>query len=338
VTPVLVNLFLLSYVPLPSAISSTTGTSAIISRLIVIGTVILGSLSGFGSANNAWQFLPLSSRARKNPTDGDVSSSEQALLRIRSDLVEKRDELQRRESSHPQKDGAWLSKVAVNFRGSTEMSSLSQELQGLEALEYQMSKNLEVLRQRRDEVKFSSTFKGRVVGLGGRLFAMYCVFRIISSIINIISPMRSQDRTSTSSDLVTQLLVYCVALFPSVHIEVDDVASIARQISLALVGVIILSSIRLVLTGVARVLRITNRKLGVSIMLLLLAQLMGIYLLSTLIQLRTSFPSSSDEGNLFNTLPEYVVFGGMFDGTFLVTVFGTGAVKWFDEKINGGGE
>jgi Abscisic acid G-protein coupled receptor len=114
----------------------------------------------------------------------------------------------------------------------------------------------------------------------------------------MISPMRSQDKTSTSSDLVTQLLVYCVSLFPSVHIEVDDIASIARQISLALVGVIILSSIRLVLTGVARVrlccaiidhlpvfviptafvcsqiLRVTNRKLGASIMLLLLAQLM----------------------------------------------------------------
>jgi hypothetical protein len=113
--------------------------------------------------------------------------------------MEKRDELQRRESSQPQKD-AWLSTVAVNFRGGTgmgqihslyiirniyiswtlEMSSLTQELQGLEALEYQMSKNLEALRQRRDEVKFAGTLKGQVVNLGGRLFAIYCVFRIIS--------------------------------------------------------------------------------------------------------------------------------------------------------------
>jgi len=64
ITPVLVYLFLLSYVPLPSVLASTTGTSAIISRLTVIGTVILGTLSGFGSVNNAWQFLPLSA---KNP-------------------------------------------------------------------------------------------------------------------------------------------------------------------------------------------------------------------------------------------------------------------------------
>ena len=87
-------------------------------------------------------------------------------------------------------------------------------------------------------------------------------------------------------------------------------------------------------------------------MLLLLAQIMvrsicsqvaeraphsflkGIYLLSTLIQLRTSFPSSDMEENLFDTLPEYVVFGGTFDGSFLVAVAVTGLVKWLDDKVN----
>lgn len=87
-------------------------------------------------------------------------------------------------------------------------------------------------------------------------------------------------------------------------------------------------------------------------MLLLLAQIMvrlirayvtergthvfvkGIYLLSTLIQLRTSFPSADMEGNLFKTLPEYVVFGGTFDGSFLVAVVVTGFVRWLDDKIN----
>lgn len=60
----------------------------------------------------------------------------------------------------------------------------------------------------------------------------------------------------------------------------------------------------------------------------------GIYLLSTLIQLRTSFPSSDMEENLFDTLPEYVVFGGTFDGSFLVAVAVAGLVKWLDDKAN----
>ena len=60
----------------------------------------------------------------------------------------------------------------------------------------------------------------------------------------------------------------------------------------------------------------------------------GIYLFSTLIQLRTSFPSNHAEDNLFKTLPEYVVFGGTFDGSFLVAAVVTGFARWFDDKVN----
>lgn len=53
--------------------------------------------------------------------------------------------------------------------------------------------------------------------------------------------------------MISMGLAYLVGLLPSVHIPPEDVAVISRQISLALVGVIILSSLRLVLRGVARV-------------------------------------------------------------------------------------
>ena len=69
-------------------------------------------------------------------------------------------------------------------RGS-ESSALVQELQGLEALEYQMSKNLEVLRHRRESARFSATLKGRAFAIAGHGFAVYCVFRIISVSANV---------------------------------------------------------------------------------------------------------------------------------------------------------
>ena len=53
------------------------------------------------------------------PTDADVSSSEQALARVRQDLVSRRTDLLRRESSQNLSEGGWLSKVVVNFRGSS---------------------------------------------------------------------------------------------------------------------------------------------------------------------------------------------------------------------------
>ena len=68
----------------------------------------------------------------------------------------------------------------TELTGRTESSALTQELQGLEALEYQMSKNLEVLRQRRENARFATTLKGRAFAIVGHGFAVYCIFRIIS--------------------------------------------------------------------------------------------------------------------------------------------------------------
>lgn len=72
----------------------------------------------------------------------------------------------------------------------------------------------------------------------------------------------------------------------------------------------------------------------------------GIYLLSTLVQLRTSFPppptrpdTQPDIGliNLFSTLPEYQVFGVVFDSTFLLAATTTMVTLWFYHRINGVG-
>jgi hypothetical protein len=62
--PVIVYLFLLSWIPLPDALASSDMMTAALSRLVVLGTIILGLLSGFGAVSNAWAFFPLFSRNR----------------------------------------------------------------------------------------------------------------------------------------------------------------------------------------------------------------------------------------------------------------------------------
>lgn len=52
--------------------------------------------------------------------------------------------------------------------------------------------------------------------------------------------------------MITQLLVYGVSLFPSINLPKDQVASVARQVSLVLIGAIILSSLRQLTSGVKR--------------------------------------------------------------------------------------
>ncbi|KAI0742936.1 Abscisic acid G-protein coupled receptor-domain-containing protein [Daedaleopsis nitida] len=352
-------LLALSYVPLPPAMPAHNVTASTLSRLTVIGTVILGALSGFGAIDTAWDFFPVFSQAtRAHPTDDEVRAAEAGLQRVRDDLASRQRDLRTLEASKASRlytavkneaqSSHWLYRALPTFQGSSESSSLAQEVSGLQALEYEMSRNFEVLKQRQADVKFSKTIAGRVFNWGGRLFAVYCIYRILNSIFNLIvpraPPSNPGESTSTSADVVSFVLAYMLSFLPFVDLPQDKVAVISRQISLALVGVIILSSIRRVLRGVARLLRVTSRSLGASLMLLTLAQVMGIYLLSTLIQLRTSFPppparpdTEPDVGivNLFSTLPEYQFFGSLFDGAFLLAAGSSAAVRWFGDRMVG---
>ena len=57
---------------------------------------------------------------------------------------------------------------------------VEQEIRGLEALEYETARKLELLRESRDAAKFNSTWKGRTLNAVGYLFAIYCVVRVFN--------------------------------------------------------------------------------------------------------------------------------------------------------------
>lgn len=133
-------------------------------------------------------------------------------------------------------------------------------LRGLESLEYQMRKDLETARLRRDAHLRSSTIKGRIAGALQRFFAVYCVTRILSvsqmATSQVMADPRikclynvASQRSSSGvnySDVLASILAYGFS-------RSEDAAAVSRQISLVLVGVIILSSIRMVLRGVTKV-------------------------------------------------------------------------------------
>jgi len=247
---------------------------------------------------------------------------------------------------------------------------LAQELQALQVLECDMTLNLENLHELRSAAQYSRTFRGRIIDFGQRIFAIYCMIRVVSSIYNVFfRPSQSSSTIKSYPDLITNLLSYLLSLRISssptpIDVNADPDAEfksdydfeglaskLARQLSMVLVGIIILSSIRVVLRGVTRVLRVSSRTLAASLMLLVLAQIMGIYFLSTIVQMRASFPpppsmisvapvdlpssmpttTTTTTTNLFSTIPAYEVFGSLFDWTFLISTGGSlliNYVRW----------
>ncbi|KAH7882056.1 Abscisic acid G-protein coupled receptor-domain-containing protein [Phlebopus sp. FC_14] len=350
--PVSLFLFSLSFIPLPPDLGapSPLSASAVTARLVVLGTTVLGVLSGLGAVNGAW--MVVSSRAAL-PSASSLVSAENALERVRGDLRARTRDFESYVSLKPQTDESWLSRMT--FKRDTHRDSLQQEVIGLQALESQMTTRVAVMKRNRETAEFAQSIRGK---MWSRTWAVYCACRVFSSVVNLLSPPPSADADSSSSygDLIAHVLAYLLSLLPFRDASSSsgsfsiDTPSLSRQISLALVGVIILTSVRVVLKGVTRAFRITSRNISASLMLLLLAQLMGIYLLSTLVQLRTMFPPSPppppmhrkaetgiENVNLFSTLPEYSLFGGLFDWSFLLGATGCAFARWAGGLVGGGG-
>ena len=52
--PVVFFIFVLSFIPLPAELTSYNPLTSTAARLVVLGTIILGLLSGLGAVNGAW--------------------------------------------------------------------------------------------------------------------------------------------------------------------------------------------------------------------------------------------------------------------------------------------
>ncbi|KAJ7220770.1 G protein-coupled receptor 89 [Mycena pura] len=348
-------LFALSFIPLPATVTasaSLTLMTATLTRLVVLGTIILGLLAGFGAISSIWNHLPFRNQDahRPTPTEQDVAGAEYALSSVREDLQQRREETVRRTASQ-RTAGTWLSGVMTTFRGDED----AQELRGLETLEYEMRRRLDALRRRHAASKYASTVRGRFVTLGGWLFAAYCYGRVIATGVTLflrqllaLDPAEAAAMTNYPDAATGAFATLLGWMPPAADVDLDAVARVMRHLSLVLVGAIIASSIRLVLRGVARALRVTSRNLGAALMLLMLAQLMVslpiIYLLATIVQLRASFPPppaedlSADEPapvNLFSTIPEFHNFGRLFDTAFFGSAIVSLAVRWAAHKVSG---
>ena len=66
-------------------------------------------------------------------------------------------------------------------------------------------------------------------------------------------------------------------------------------------------------------------------MLLFLAQLLAVYLLTSLISLPATGDSAANQ--LLRTLPDFAVFTRLFDGVFLAAAVGWGFLRWIERRI-----
>ncbi|KAG8922170.1 Golgi pH regulator B, partial [Tulasnella sp. 408] len=154
---------------------------------------------------------------RAEPTKQELVQAEQSLFRVRSDLLERRREMQKRSSqveaaAASSESTGWFGRMSFWKGTDAELTSLQREAQGLEVLEREMEKELKELHARKARIEFSKTLKGKAWKWIGWAFGLYCAFRVFSSLINIILPQRQSTAGSTRTpDLIALWLMYLLS-------------------------------------------------------------------------------------------------------------------------------
>lgn len=310
---------------------------ACLDRLGITGVTLMALLSGFASVSSIWQnFGP-----KMKPVAETDITRKQAGLDATIDMIgekkERLQQLQRKMSAAPQQS-LW-SKTVGSIRGNAdvqERQTLELEISGLETMLSSLETSLSILRARRTTQLRASTTLGRVSIAFSYSFSCYCIYRILTTTINILrrattSPTSpslttpAPDSPATETDPVTSFIaLFARHIYPSL-----DRASWASQISFLLSGAMLLASFSAVTQTFHLFARFLPGLLHAtkSNFALLISQISGMYVISSALMLRTMMPrevGSVINGALGAGLLEPRWVQRWFDGVFYVGRFGDG--------------
>uniref|UniRef100_A0A673KQ39 Golgi pH regulator-like n=1 Tax=Sinocyclocheilus rhinocerous TaxID=307959 RepID=A0A673KQ39_9TELE len=256
------------------------------SRVGVIGVTLMALLSGFGAVNCPYTYM---SYFLRNVTDSDILALERRLLQTMDMIVSKkkriamtRRQMYQRGEEQNKQTGFWgmIKSVTSSPSGSENLSVIQQEVDALEELSRQLFLETVDLQATKERIEYSKTFQGKYFNFLGYFFSIYCVWKIFMATINIVF-----DRVG-KTDPVTRGIEITVN-----YLGIQfDVKFWSQHISFILVGIIIVTSIRGLLITLTKFFYAISSSKSSNVIVLVLAQIMGMYFVSSVLLMRMSMP------------------------------------------------
>ncbi|KTG07287.1 hypothetical protein cypCar_00041606 [Cyprinus carpio] len=271
----------------------------LISRVGVIGVTLMALLSGFGAVNCPYTYM---SYFLRNVTDSDILALERRLLQTMDMIVSKkkriamtRRQMYQRGEEQNKQTGFWgmiksvtsspsgsesILNEPVDWRQATDLFVIQQEVDALEELSRQLFLETVDLQATKERIEYSKTFQGKYFNFLGYFFSIYCVWKIFMATINIVF-----DRVG-KNDPVTRGIEITVN-----YLGIQfDVKFWSQHISFILVGIIIVTSIRGLLITLTKFFYAISSSKSSNVIVLVLAQIMGMYFVSSVLLMRMSMP------------------------------------------------
>ena len=308
-----------------------------ISRIGVVGVTAMAVLSGFGAVNCPYEYMGY---GRTKTTAAEVAGAERRLLQTLDIIVSKQKRMASEKGSARRRAltggggrGGGGGMFGGFFGGGAEdtssslMQGLQVEVSALEGLCREMFLEIHEMRSNQQRERLATTLRGRVLNVLGHFLSFYCVYKVLMATVNLTF---SRD---PKKDPATAMLERVLFVMPSLGRQFD-VDFWSQAISFALVGVLVFSQTRGFLQTVMKVLYFYSSSVSVNSQALLLAQVMGMYFVSSVLLLRMNLPEQY-RASISKVLGDikFNYFHRHFDLVFLATACATFLVIYLLEKF-----
>ncbi|KAI9729686.1 MAG: hypothetical protein M1834_006635 [Cirrosporium novae-zelandiae] len=308
---------------------------ACLERVGIIGISTMALLSGFASVSSLWQAFGVRPR---QVSEADIARKQAGLEATVSMLSAKRARFVQitRKLSEGHPETIWQKAIGT-IRGNAdvqERDSLAMEISGLETMSMSLQSSLTVIQDRYQSQLRASTKIGRIFTGWTYTFSIYCAYRIIATSITSFRRWWYPSASFSGTDPITHILALIAK-----HFDPDlDRLAWSRQISFLFSGLILAGSFSAVLQTFHWLTRYTPYILRTATnnMALLIAQICGMYVISSTITLRSVMPK--EVGSVINEAlgTGYIEaawvdrwFEGWFLGATVVTAMGI----WIGRKV-----
>jgi len=278
--------------PITSAKHGIFSIEQLMSRIGVIGVTLMAFLSGFGSVN-----FPYSNTTyfRRTVKSSDIDALERKLMQTYEIIINKKKRLAiaeynkmihlRSNSSQKQNSGifSWFG-GSGNSSGGTDINcqTLKLEISSMEELARQLYHELTDCHWEKERASYHKTWKGKYFHYMGIAFSFYCCYKILNCFVNIMF-----NRVG-KKDAVTRGIEILIHWF-GFDINMD---LWAQHVSFFMVGVMVTTSVRGLLLNLAKFFYAVSSSKSSNIIVLLLAQLMGMYFCSSVLLMRMNVPAN----------------------------------------------
>lgn len=259
----------------------------VISRVGVVGVTLMALLSGFGAVNYPYTSMAYFMRV---VTLNDVLNMEKKLLQTLDVIIMKKKRIalamkeKQQSGSGRQTSGIWgmLQSVTSLPSGSKEdIGQLKQSVDALEEFSRQLFLETVELHNMLERIEWSKTFKGKYFNFIGYFFSLYCIWKIFICTINIVFDRVGRvDPVTRGMEIAVHYMGFDV-----------DVKFWSQHISFILVGIIVVTSIRGLLITLTKFFYAISSSKSSNIIVLALAQIMGMYFVSSVLLIRMNMPA-----------------------------------------------